>query len=590
MRIVVLVKPVPDPASAGERLGPDSRLDRAAVPAVVNGNDEYVLEAALKLVEAAGEGEITLLSMAPTNAPETLRKALAMGATRGVHVTDPALAGSCAVSTAKVLAAALRELEFDMVFAGIDSSDGVGGIVPAAVAAHLGLPYLSYAARIEPDMAKPHRPRPPHQRDRLRRARGAAAGRHRRDAGARGAALPVAQGDHGGAQQGDRHALAGGPRAGRFGARRSRGHDGRARQQDAARPGRHGDRARLARRWRRPDRRLPGRAEAHLMGALWVVAEPGPDGGLARISAEAATLARGLGDTTGRDVIGIVVAADPSAAAADLATYLPAVWTITEPAAAEHAWSSVAAGHATAALLAKETPDAIFVGAGADGRDLAGAVSALTGLGVLVNATAVTWGDNGPVVEMSVFGGKLITTSGFTNGRGLITVRPNVTTAAVAATPGQVEARTVDATAALPAVRVVERVSEAGAKAPIEEARIIVAGGRGVGGPDGFGIVEQLAEALGGAVGATRAAVDSGWIPYSQQIGQTGKIVKPELYLALGISGAIQHKVGMRTSGAIVAVNRDPDAPIADFADLFVVGDLFEVGNALLEQLRARSG
>ena len=153
MRIVVLVKPVPDPASAGERLGPDSRLDRAAVPAVVNGNDEYVLEAALKLVEAADEGEITLLSMAPTNAPETLRKALAMGATRGVHVTDPALAGSCAVSTAKVLAAALRELEFDMVFAGIDSSDGGGGIVPSAVATHLGLPYLSYAALIEPDMA-----------------------------------------------------------------------------------------------------------------------------------------------------------------------------------------------------------------------------------------------------------------------------------------------------------------------------------------------------------------------------------------------------------------------------------------------------
>jgi len=152
VRIVVLVKPVPDQASAGERLGPDGRLDRAAVPAVVNGNDEYVLEAALKLIEAAGEGEITLLSMAPTNAPETLRKALAMGATKGVHVTDPALAGSCTVSTARVLAAALRELEFDMVFAGIDSSDGVGGVVPAGIAALLGLPYLSYAARIEPDM------------------------------------------------------------------------------------------------------------------------------------------------------------------------------------------------------------------------------------------------------------------------------------------------------------------------------------------------------------------------------------------------------------------------------------------------------
>jgi electron transfer flavoprotein beta subunit len=154
VRIVVLVKPVPDPASAGERLGPDGRLDRAAVPAVVNGNDEYALEAALKLVAAEPESsEVTLLSMAPSSAPETLRKALAMGATRGVLVTDPALAGSDAVSTARVLAAALRDLDFDLVLAGVDTSDGVGGTVAAALAAHAGLPYLSYAARIEPDEA-----------------------------------------------------------------------------------------------------------------------------------------------------------------------------------------------------------------------------------------------------------------------------------------------------------------------------------------------------------------------------------------------------------------------------------------------------
>jgi electron transfer flavoprotein beta subunit len=154
VRIVVLVKPVPDPASAGERLGPDGRLDRAAAPAVVNGNDEYALEAALKLATAAGEGsEVTLLSMAPAAAPETLRKALAMGATRGVLVTDPALAGSDAVSTARVLAAALGTLEYDLVLAGVDTSDGVGGTVAAAVAAHARLPFLSWAARIEPDEA-----------------------------------------------------------------------------------------------------------------------------------------------------------------------------------------------------------------------------------------------------------------------------------------------------------------------------------------------------------------------------------------------------------------------------------------------------
>jgi len=139
-------------------------------------------------------------------------------------------------------------------------------------------------------------------------------------------------------------------------------------------------------------------------------------------------------------------------------------------------------------------------------------------------------------------------------------------------------------------VPVVERLEEAGAAAPIEEARVIVAGGRGVGGEDGFKLVQEIADALGGAVGATRAAVDAGWINYSQQIGQTGKIVKPQLYLAIGISGAIQHKVGMQTADTIVAINRDPEAPIAEFADLVVVGDLFEVGPALVAELRARSG
>lgn len=153
MRIVVLTKPVPDPASAGERLGADDRLDRAAVPAVINGNDEYALEAALKLVEAAGEGSVTLLSMAPANAPETMRKALAMGATRGVLVTDQALGGSCTVSTARVLAAALKTLEFDLALAGVDTSDGQAGVVAPGVAVHAGLPLLSYAARIEPDPA-----------------------------------------------------------------------------------------------------------------------------------------------------------------------------------------------------------------------------------------------------------------------------------------------------------------------------------------------------------------------------------------------------------------------------------------------------
>ena len=325
------------------------------------------------------------------------------------------------------------------------------------------------------------------------------------------------------------------------------------------------------------------------MAGLFVIGEVTADGSLARISTEVATLARALAEASGRELIGIVVAADPGPAAKELTGYLPSVQAVPEPAAADRPWAMVAAER-LASLLPAAGEDVILIGAGPDGRDVAGALAVLTGRGILGNAVGAAWTDDGPTVEMSVFGGKLTTTSAFTSGGGIITVRPNVVTAEEAAATGTVDAVQATGDLTQPAVTVADRVAEAGAAAPIEEARIIVSGGRGVGGPEGFKLVEELAEALGGAVGATRAAVDAGWIPYAQQIGQTGKIVKPQLYLALGISGAIQHKVGMQTAETVVAVNRDPDAPIADFADLVVIGDLFEVGPAILAELRARSG
>jgi electron transfer flavoprotein alpha subunit len=326
-------------------------------------------------------------------------------------------------------------------------------------------------------------------------------------------------------------------------------------------------------------------------GAIWVIGEPVADG-LARVSAEAGTLGRSLAEASGRDVIGIVAGATPDGAADELATYLPRVLALTVPGAADQAVAASLAP-SLAALVEREKPSYVVVGATPDGRDLAGMLAALLGWGVLVNASAVAWTEGeagGPTVEMSVFGGRLVTTSAFTADRGIVTLRPNSVTAETAAKPGTVEPVSVKATTELPPVAVLERVAEASAAAPIEEARIIVSGGRGVAGPEGFRVVEDLAAALGGAVGATRAAVDAGWIPYAQQIGQTGKIVKPQLYLALGISGAIQHKVGMQTAETIVAVNRDPDAPIAEFADLVVIGDLFEVAPAIAAELRSRSG
>ena len=321
------------------------------------------------------------------------------------------------------------------------------------------------------------------------------------------------------------------------------------------------------------------------MATILVIGESGPDGALSKLSTEVATMARTLATAGGTTVSGVLPAAGSATAATALAQYLPTV-SVDEGAPA----GASAAQRAAVVAAVLDGVSHVLMPASPDGRDLAGALSALTGWGVLANATGSDWGADGPIVEQSVFGGKLTTRSAFTAGHGIITVRPNTVTAAPLATPGTVTTRQTVPGASVAEVRVVDQIQADGAAVSIDDARIIVSGGRGVGGPDGFTLLADLAAALGGAVGATRAAVDSGWIPYSQQIGQTGKIVKPQLYLAMGISGAIQHKVGMQTAASIVAVNRDPDAPLADFADLYVVGDLFAVGRALLEQLRTRSG
>jgi electron transfer flavoprotein alpha subunit len=319
------------------------------------------------------------------------------------------------------------------------------------------------------------------------------------------------------------------------------------------------------------------------LSTLWVLAEPS-NGAFTTTSLELLTEARSLAAT-----VGAITWGEGGSLAALAGEY--GATTLYNVGDLGGALPGVPIAHAIEALIASAgAPDAILIPATYDGRDVAGRLSARLDRPVLTNVTGLS-DEGGLVTEHPVFGGSQTVKAKFTSeGPGIVVVRAK---SFAAESGGGAAATVVDApvgdtgatgTAKIETSHVEERTGP-----KLEDASVVVSGGRGLGDASAYALIEELSKLLHGAAGASRAIVDAGWVPYSHQVGQTGKTVKPLVYIACGISGATQHMVGMKGSKNIVAINKDADAPIFQIADLGIVGDVHKVLPALIDALKARS-
>jgi electron transfer flavoprotein alpha subunit len=307
------------------------------------------------------------------------------------------------------------------------------------------------------------------------------------------------------------------------------------------------------------------------------------DGALKKVSSELITAARALGEPAA------VVVGAPGTAAPLLdglkAAGAAKIYVAESDAVDNYLITPVV--DVLAALVESSAPAAVLVAATADGKEIAGRLAARIGSGLLVDVVEVKEGGIG---VHSIFGGAFTVEAQAKGDTPVITVRAGAVEAEPAAGAGEQVSVEVPAPAENATKITAREPAVAGDRPELTEATIVVSGGRGVGSAENFSVIEALADSLGAAVGASRAAVDSGYYPGQFQVGQTGKTVSPQLYIALGISGAIQHRAGMQTSKTIVAVNKDEEAPIFEIADYGVVGDLFKVAPQLTDAVKARKG
>ena len=318
---------------------------------------------------------------------------------------------------------------------------------------------------------------------------------------------------------------------------------------------------------------------------VMIVAEQ-VDGSFRKVAYEAMSEGRRLADTLGEPLTGIVLGSGVETIAQELAKYgADKILVADDPALADY--TTDAYTNVLLEIVKESEPKILLLGASTRGKDLSAGLAARLDAGLAMDCIALRLDGETLIATRPMFGGKVLAEVALQGTPQLAAIRPNVMEAVETDKAGGVEKISVNPGEAKTVL--LEKKVEAAAKLDLTEADIIVSGGRGMGGPD-FSLLEELAEVLGGTVGASRSAVDEGWRPHSDQVGQTGKVVSPNLYIACGISGAIQHLAGMGSSKYIVAINKDPEAPIFRKADYGIVEDLFKVVPPMTAEVRKLKG